>query len=60
MEDIEIMLRRLISNKETFRIAQAIKKLQGPTSHSVQGITVRTGKVIMDKGKFVRFEPDES
>ena len=53
------MLRRLLSDKEASRIAQAIKKLHGPTSHSVQGITARTGKVIMEKGKFVRFESDK-
>ena len=53
------MLRRLISNKEASRIARAAAKLMGKTSHSVQGITARTGKVIIDKGKFGRFELDE-
>lgn len=53
------MIGRLISDKEAFRIARAASKFKGKTSHSVRGISVRYGRVIMNKGKFVRFEEEE-
>ena len=50
--------KRLLSTKEAHRAARAAAKFKGKTSCSVQGITVRTGKVIIHEGKFIRFEED--